>query len=79
MNETEWIFLAIAAFGIGYGIAYLAKNIGSMADRWGIFSIFLIPVIVIILLVGAGVITDLKNVSLSLSLAVGFVFRMIRR
>lgn len=79
MNETEWIFLAIAAFGIGYGIAYLAKNIRSMADRWGIFSIFLIPVIVIMLLVGAGVITDLKNVSLSLSLAAGFVFRMIKR
>ena len=79
MNETEWIFLAIAAFGVGYGIAYLTKNIGSMADKWGIFSILLIPIIVIMLFGGAGMITEHKDIGLSLVFAGGFVFRMVKR
>ena len=79
MNETQWIFLAIAAFGVGYGIAYLTKNIGSMADKWGIFSLLLIPIIVIVLFGGAGMITEYKDMGLSLFFAGGFIFRMIRR
>ena len=79
MNETAWIFTAIAAFGIGYGVAYFTKNIGRLSNAWGIFSIILMPVIVIYLLVGAGMLADLKDVWLSLIFAGGFVFRMLKK
>jgi len=76
MNETQWIFLAIGAFGVGYAIAYFFKNIGELWRRWGFFSLFLFPVIVVLLIFGAAAIADLKDTVISLIFALGFVVRM---
>ena len=78
MNETELVFYAIASFAIGYAIAYIFKNIGDLDRRYGIFAIFIIvPLIVLIILAAA--ITDLHSVTLSLAMAIGFMFRLLKQ
>lgn len=78
MSGLEILFASIFAFGIGYGFAHFAKNIGRMTNRWGIFSIIGIPMIVIFLLASAAMITDLHNIIASLALGVGFIIKMLR-
>ena len=79
MNETQWLFTAIAAFAVGYGVAYLTKHIRQLANRWGIFSILLIPAIIMTLFSGASMINEAKDIGLSLVFAAGFIVRMIKR
>ncbi len=79
MNKTELIFTGIVAFALGYGLGYFAKHIGDLARRWGIFTVFLFPIIFIVLLSGAEAICQRNNVLLSLIFAAGFVIKMVRR
>ena len=79
MNETSLIFTGIIAFALGYGLGYFAKNIGNLARRWGIFTVFLFPIIFIVLFGGAEVIYKMHNIILSLIFAGGFAVRMLRR
>jgi len=79
MNETEWIIIAIFAFAVGYGLAHFAKNIRRIFSDWGLFSFFLIPIVVVFLFMGAAFIADLHSVWISLAFAAGFIIRMIRQ
>ena len=79
MNETSLIFTGITAFALGYGLGYFAKNIGDLACKWGFFTVFLFPIILIVLFGGAEAIYKMHNVVLSLIFAAGFTVRMIRR
>lgn len=76
MNETQWIFISIASFALGYFGGYIAKNIGRLIDRLGcVVAIFL----AIFLIVGAIQIMDLGSVIVSLIFAVGFLFKLLKR
>jgi len=80
MNDTEYVFMAIIAFGIGYGIAHFFKNIGKLWRKWGgIICYFAFPVIVYVLIGGAAMIADMRDVIISSIFAAGFVIRMIKR
>ena len=79
MNETEYVFMAIIAFGVGYATAYFYKNIGRLWRSWGLFvCYFLFPPIVIGLLVSAAVVADTKDAVISSMFAGGFVIRMVK-
>ena len=80
MNETEWIFTSIAAFGVGYGLAHFAKRLSDMVVRWGwLIAFCVVPMIAIILLFVAASITNLNSIAISLAMAMGFVIRILRR
>lgn len=76
MNETQWIFISIASFSLGYFGGYIAKNIGRLIDRLGCVVDIFLP---IFLIVGAIQIMDLGSVIVSLIFAVGFLFKLFRR
>ena len=80
MNETEKIFLAIMAFGIGYAIAYFFKNMGKIWKKYGaLIGILLFPAIIISLVMAAAQIGDMRDVFVSTIFAAGFVVRMVKR
>lgn len=80
MNETEWILWGVIAFGVGYAFARFAKNIGNLAERWGLFiALFAFPVIVMWLMVGAAKIAMLNSAVVSGIFAAGFLLGMFRR
>ena len=79
MNETQWILLIIGAFLLGYVTAYFFKNMGKLWQRWGIFTLFLFPLIIMYLLLGGEAIANLKSAAISLVFALGFMIRMIKR
>ncbi|MCW8830971.1 MAG: hypothetical protein OQK32_05550 [Gammaproteobacteria bacterium] len=79
MNETAWIFTGLVAFGVGYGLAHFVKRMGDLAERWGIFVVFLFPIIIIYLTLAAAMLADLHNIVISLIFAGGFLIRIMRK
>jgi hypothetical protein len=45
MNETQIILTSIVAFGVGYYLAFFAKNLSTLAKRYGFFIIFAFPLV----------------------------------
>ncbi|CAC9623823.1 hypothetical protein [uncultured Gammaproteobacteria bacterium] len=76
MNETQWIFIAIISFALGYFGGYIAKNIGRLIDKLGCMVAIFLP---IFLIAGAVQIMDLGSVIISLMFAVGFLFKIFKR
>ena len=70
MNETQFIFTMLAAFGLGWLTAYFFKNMGALSQRWGIIiAVLTFPLIIILLLATAEAIAHMKNVIISAAFA----------
>lgn len=80
MNDTQFIFLGIIAFGLGWYLAYVVRNIRYLWTRWGWYiglNILLISFIV------GGVLAEQialeNNVILSGLFGLGFVIRFVKQ
>lgn len=80
MNDTDTLFLYVIALATGWGVAYLFKNLGKIWKKLGpIFGFILIPPTVILLMLLADMIRHHDTISLSLTFAVGFLFKLVKR
>ena len=80
MNETQWIFLGIASFGVGWAMAAFFKNMGNLFERWGLLiAYFIFPLVIMFLLLSAEAIMQFKSIVLSLIFAAGFFIRMFKK
>lgn len=79
MNDTEYILFGVLAFGLGWLIAYLVKNLGRIWNRWGvIFGGLYILFAVFYSFLFLVMITEKKSILLSSLLAVGFLIRFFK-
>jgi ABC-type dipeptide/oligopeptide/nickel transport system permease subunit len=76
MNETQWIFVAIASFGLGYFAGYLSKNISRIIDNLGCIVAVITTIILIIAVMQ---IVNLANIVISIIFALGFLFKLFKR
>ena len=76
MNETQWIFVAIASFGLGYYAGYLSHNVGRFIDKFGCLAIIITTVALIVAVIQ---IVNLSSIIISLIFASGFLFKLFRR
>lgn len=80
MNETEIILMNIFAFGFGWFIGYLVRNIGFIWSRWGaILGFFFLYVAFFVTLSLAGVIASEENVIVSALFGFGFLVRFFKQ
>jgi ABC-type dipeptide/oligopeptide/nickel transport system permease subunit len=76
MKETQWIFIAVASFGMGYYAGYLTHNISRIIDRFGLLASIVWMIIFIVLVVQ---IVSLLSILISIIFALGFLLKMFKR
>ncbi len=80
LNETAWILVAIAAYGIGRATAWFFKDMGKIVERWGgLIALLTFPSLFMLILAGGHYIAVLNNVAVSMIFALGFVIRLLKR